>query len=295
MNRSGSAEPGPGAGVGSGGAEVEGERCGSHATQDGVESGRVGLERRCYSRPDGRIDRSASRGRESGRWPAGRRSTGWAVVPIEELLPRLTVLTRNIEKLYLPISPPDNVEKARSELESRDSRYLTNPLSGRIPETKQVANLIRQLLPQLRLVDVNSLLDRLRWTKTPYEIERMRRSSQISAEGVNEAIKGTRPGMYEYELEAAARFVFTRRGARGEAFTPIVALGPNSITRHYTANDRRVEAGDLVVMERRDHQVHLRLEDTILITPTGAENLTAGVAAEIDELYVLIKKRALTP
>ncbi|HYE15045.1 MAG TPA: Xaa-Pro peptidase family protein, partial [Pyrinomonadaceae bacterium] len=92
-------------------------------------------------------------------------------------------------------------------------------------------------------------LDRLRWVKTPYEIERLRRSGQIGAEGMKAGIRGTRPGMFEYELEAAARFVQTKMGARGDAFTPIVASGPNTVTWHYQSNDRQMQAGDFVLMD----------------------------------------------
>jgi Xaa-Pro aminopeptidase len=49
-------------------------------------------------------------------------------------------------------------------------------------------------------------------------------------------------------LEAAARFVNTRMGARG-LFTPIVASGPNTITWHYDRNDRKMEAGDVVLLD----------------------------------------------
>src|SRR3712207_95476 len=108
---------------------------------------------------------------------------------------------------------------------------------------------LRELHPGLAVADVNPLLDRLRWVKTPYEIERLRRSGKIGAEGMRAAIRGTRPGVYEYEMEAAARFVQTKLGARGDAFTPIVASGPNTVTWHYQRNDRRMEAGDVVLVD----------------------------------------------
>jgi Xaa-Pro aminopeptidase len=38
----------------------------------------------------------------------------------------------------------------------------------------------------------------------------------------------------------------------------------------------------------------MRLEDTVLITPTGAENMTAGVPATIDEIYALIRQKSLS-
>ena len=42
-------------------------------------------------------------------------------------------------------------------------------------------------------------------------------------------------------------------------------------------------------------QIHMRLEDTILITATGAENMTADVPAELEEIYALQRQKPLTP
>jgi Xaa-Pro aminopeptidase len=54
--------------------------------------------------------------------------------------------------------------------------------------------------------------------------------------------------MYEYQLEAAARFVTFNQNA-GVAYTPIVASGPNALAAHYETNNRQMQAGDLVLMD----------------------------------------------
>lgn len=163
--------------------------------------------------------------------------------PLENFFGYLTYLVKGAKKLYVPITSPDNLENARGEMEDYELRYMSNPVYRALPETKQAVSLIQQWAPNLPVADVNLFLDDLRWVKTPYEIERMRRSGQIGAEAVKEGIKGTRPGMYEYEVEAAARFMNTKLGARGDAFTPIVASGPNTVTWHYVANRRQMQAG----------------------------------------------------
>ena len=109
--------------------------------------------------------------------------------------------------------------------------------------------MIQQMVPQLTFQPLNPILDEMRWIKTPYEIELIKKSSQIGAEGVKEAMKGTRAGMYEYEFEAAARFVYTKLGARGDAFRPIVASGPNTMVLHYSANNRQMLDGEVVYMD----------------------------------------------
>jgi Xaa-Pro aminopeptidase len=49
------------------------------------------------------------------------------------------------------------------------------------------------------------------------------------------------------------------------------------------------------LIQNEKMQIHMRLEDTVLITPTGAENLTAGVPAELEALYALQRQKPLTP
>lgn len=109
--------------------------------------------------------------------------------------------------------------------------------------------MIRQILPQLAFEPLDPLLDEICWVKSAYEIELIKKSSEIGAEGVKEAMKGTRPGMYEYEIEAAARYIYTKRGARGDAFRPIVASGPNTMILHYSANNRQMMDGNIVYMD----------------------------------------------
>ena len=306
-------------------------------------------------------------------------------------------------KLYVPLSAPDTLQHGRGEQEVHETTLAANTLFRYTPLVKQAVARLHELHPHLMLADINPLLDKLRWVKTPYEIERMRRSGRIGAEGVKAAMRGTKPGMFEYEVEAAARFVYVKMGARGDAFTPIVASGPNTITWHYQRNDRRMEAGDVVLMdygadfdyytsditrtwpvsgaftpeqekmyrcileardrviavmkpgatikqmqdaaeevykrhgfhkqfldlgryvghpvglsvhdvggqdpstvlqagvvfnvepllEFRDRKLHMRLEDTVLATPGGPENLTAGVPADLESVYALIRQKGI--
>ena len=326
------------------------------------------------------------------------------VQPIEEFLPMLQFFPSRAKKLYMLSGSQGNVQNARDELDYFETLEGSQSIFGGISEAKKAISVIQQIVPQLALHSLNPLLDEMRWIKSPYEIELTRKSAEIAAEGVKEAMKGTQPGMYEYEIEAAARFVYTKRGARGDAFRPIVASGPNTMILHYSANNRKMLDGEVVymdygadyeyytsditrtwpvsgrftpeqekmyrcILEARDaiiaamkpgvtisqlqdvsgavykkhgyekeflalgryightigisvhdvsppdrnrpfeagvvfnveplleipeKKIHMRLEDTVLVTPTGAVNMTAGVPANLDEIYELIRQRALS-
>jgi Xaa-Pro aminopeptidase len=93
------------------------------------------------------------------------------------------------------------------------------------------------------------VLHEMRLTKEPAEIARMREAIAIACEAHREAMQSTRPGMYEYEVEALIDFTFRRRGATGPAYPSIVAGGRNATILHYVDNDRMLTADDLLLID----------------------------------------------
>lgn len=89
----------------------------------------------------------------------------------------------------------------------------------------------------------------LRQIKDDDEVLRLRRAVTITTESLLEAMAQARPGMYEYELEAAIEYGFRRRGAERVGFPSIVGSGPNGTILHYDENRRRMEEGELVVID----------------------------------------------
>jgi Xaa-Pro aminopeptidase len=335
-------------------------------------------------------------------------SYGLPVQPMENFFTFLTYATWNpaVQKLYVQLTPPDDLLHSRGEARAANGIAMDHPVLGHEPSASQAIERIHSAVPHLALADVSPKLDELRWVKTAYEVQRLRRSGAIGAAAVAEAIRGTRPGMYEYEIAAAAQYVNVRMGARGDAFPPIVPSGPLAPIVHYMDNRRQMQAGELVymdygsdyeyynsditrtwpvsgrftaeqekmyrcvlearnaiiaamkpgatieslqevavpvyakygyakeyeasgryighfvgigvhdvidivgaaaqkpfvagtvfnvepILEIPDRKIHIRLEDTVLVTDAGADNLTAAVPAEVDPLYALIRQRGV--
>ncbi len=149
---------------------------------------------------------------------------------------------------YLPLGAIDQIDKSRKDENNIENLLLRHPVKT-VPLWKRAVTEIRELFPLATITDVNPLINDLRQIKTPYEVEQFKISGRIGIEGVEEAIKDTRPGMYEYELEAIASFFYVKRGARGAAFAPIVASGPTTYTIHYEANDRQIQKEDFILMD----------------------------------------------
>ena len=151
---------------------------------------------------------------------------------------------------YLRFWPPDAVDNSPWEVLTLFARRNEFHYNDQIPlENYRVAKL-KERYPALEFKDIGPFIDAMRLIKSAEEIEVLRRNGRISAEAVKQAMLGTAPGAYEYEIEAEAMHVVLKNGARGAAYPPIVASGPNSCSgEHYTQNSRRVEAGDLVLMD----------------------------------------------
>ena len=99
------------------------------------------------------------------------------------------------------------------------------------------------------LRDVRDLLNEMRLIKDAQEQGIMRRAAAISCGAHRRAMRFTRPGLFEYEVEAELLHEFCRQGARQPAYTSIVAGGANACTLHYVGNNSRLNDGDLLLID----------------------------------------------
>jgi Xaa-Pro aminopeptidase len=97
--------------------------------------------------------------------------------------------------------------------------------------------------------DVRAALDEMRLIKGAEELALMRRAAEISAGAHKRAMRATRPGRMEYEIEAELLYEFRRHGAQFPAYWPIVAGGANACVLHYTDNQARLEDGALLLID----------------------------------------------
>jgi len=89
----------------------------------------------------------------------------------------------------------------------------------------------------------------LRTIKDLGEVALIERAVGISGAGALAGIAALKPGLYEYEVQSVIEDTFKALGAPRMSFATIVGSGPNSLILHYTENSRRMEAGEVVVMD----------------------------------------------
>ncbi|WP_341645716.1 Xaa-Pro aminopeptidase [Thauera sp. SDU_THAU2] len=103
--------------------------------------------------------------------------------------------------------------------------------------------------PPHSIRDLRAELDEMRLVKDAAELATMRRAAQISAAAHCRAMRATRPGRFEYEIEAELLHAFRSAGSQAPAYTSIVAGGANACVLHYIENDCRLRDGDLLLID----------------------------------------------
>ncbi len=115
------------------------------------------------------------------------------------------------------------------------------------------SDLQAQKLHQLSLyhtrMDAGPPIARLRMVKSPAEIDLIQHSTDVTVAAHRKAWSMMKSGLYEYQIAAAMSNVYFDAGCERSAYAPIVGSGPNSVILHYMANRRRVDSGEVVLMD----------------------------------------------
>lgn len=181
-----------------------------------------------------------------------KRLTGVDDVAPVELLSRQTfntMLRAPRPVLYVPFSPAEGEAQSRDEMLGHQAGVAADPWDGRPSREAHFLRLLDERYPSLERRNLTPILDGLRMIKSPREIALIRQASVLAGLGLLEAMKSTRPGVFEYQVAAAARFTFLANGSRFEGYNPIAGGGTNAWMGHYSRNLDPLKAGDMVLMD----------------------------------------------
>jgi Xaa-Pro aminopeptidase len=121
--------------------------------------------------------------------------------------------------------------------------------NGGYPHEKAVVDWLQLAAPQAKLKEIRPQISALRQIKTPGELAFLQKAIDLSLDAHLEAMKMMRPGLYEYQVAAKMVEVHAMGGSEAEGYAPIVGAGPNSTTLHYDKLDRKIEDGDIIVLD----------------------------------------------
>jgi Xaa-Pro aminopeptidase len=300
---------------------------------------------------------------------------------------------------HILFAPEETAEMSRDRCIAHRVNHMNDPWDGRISKEVNFINKVKERFPLVVVKDLTPVLDMMRWVKDEKEIAVIRECGRIGALGFDEAMRVTRPGMYEYQVVAACDFVYQNEGTQNPAYFAIAPSGERGLSWHYNANNHKMKDGEVILLdyapdhnyyttditrtwpvgdkftevqlkmyncikeagekviaamkpgvtvndlkkaakevyikhgyeslwpdyvghfvgmavhdvgpydqpfvegvvfnvepliEDKNLKMHLRLEDTIVITKTGAENLTAGTTTEVEKIYKLKKEKGVS-
>ena len=133
----------------------------------------------------------------------------------------------DFDKVYLDLFKVDLMDRNRPGHDMRDSIH-TN-------------------YPHLSIEDSSTKLKALRLYKKPCEIEALRMAEVITGEGILAMMKGSKPGLYEYQYKAMFDYTLSQHGARMTGFPPIISAGDNNFCIHYYDYSGIARDGDMIL------------------------------------------------
>lgn len=122
--------------------------------------------------------------------------------------------------------------------------YVTNDAAS--------AETVKKLLvlrPAIQVTNGAIKINRLRMVKSEAEQALIQQAVDASIAAHFAAWKVIAGGKYEYQIATVMRDTWGERGCERAAYPPIIGSGPNSVILHYWENRRRMDSGEVIVMD----------------------------------------------
>ena len=234
--------------------------------------------------------------------------TGWnepgavlLLTPQEEIL-FLPQRVANRETYNGRTTAPDDKDAARkagvdkvlpkSALESQFLRVMDgSEIIYTLPSDTQAQTLTRLSVLHEKS-DAAAPITRFRLKKSANEIALIRKATDATVAAHRAAWKRTQPGLGEYQIAATMVETYQDLGCERSAYAPIVGSGPNSSVLHYSANRRKLDAGDIVVMDAAGECSGYATDVTRTVPANG--KFTAR-QRELYEIVLAAQKAAIKP
>lgn len=154
-----------------------------------------------------------------------------------------------VQILYTPLQQAEGPGMSWDTLQRAQQEVIADPWDGRPDRTRHFVATLRARCPMAKVLDLSLILNELRLIKSEQEVSLLRKAGKVSALGVIEAMRGTKHGVIEYQLDAIMRYHYLANGARDAGYRAIIAGGDNAWYGHYSANNCPLQDGDLVLVD----------------------------------------------
>jgi Xaa-Pro dipeptidase len=172
------------------------------------------------------------------------------VLVLPELeLPKVDLFPYKIQAFAYGENPSEwdaAFRKAAQALGLEAKRIGVEPRQLRLMEYRHV----KAGAPEADFPDATDVLSALRLKKDKAEVDAMRKAVQIAQDALEAVIPQIKIGMTEHELSSELVMQLLKHGSEPELpFAPIVSAGPNSANPHASPTERKLQAGDLLVVD----------------------------------------------
>lgn len=176
-----------------------------------------------------------------------------------------------IRNEYIYINSNENI-RAGAETETRDARAYKS---------------LKEKFPLHQYERLAPLFDALRSVKHSIEVELLQHACKITEDAFRRVLAFTKPGVYEYEIEAEITHEFIRQRSGGHAYQPIIASGKNSCILHYNANNQICKDGDIILFDWGAEYAHYvaDMSRTIPVNGTFTPRQKEVYNAVLDTFY----------
>ena len=128
-------------------------------------------------------------------------------------------------------------EKGRLGVEPRSLRFLE-------------LEYLKEAAPKAKFVSGEAVVAELRMRKDKTEIAHMKEAAEVAQAALQATLPKIKPGLSEREIASELTLQLLQHGSQAKIpFSPIVSGGPNSANPHASPTDRKLELGDLLVID----------------------------------------------
>lgn len=177
------------------------------------------------------------------------------VRPIDELDSVLRALTQTTKTVWICKLPHVELSGCCDRARPYDLAVEKDALDGRVSREQALEDRLRERYG-VDVKDAADVLCEMRRVKLPVELDALRAASQAGSRAMIEAMRVTRPGMGEWELEALMTYEHRKQNCEGPGYHAIVGSGPNALMLHYSQNARRLREGEMLLIDYAPEYEH---------------------------------------
>jgi Xaa-Pro aminopeptidase len=179
--------------------------------------------------------------------------------------------------------PEEKMREVLAHLKSRKVGYETEGL------TVEQLNSLRDNIPGIEWIPTKGIIEDLRAVKSSEEIQYLEQATQLATAGFNHVLNLIRPGAREQDLALELEIYMRKNGAEAPAFETVLISGARSSLQHGTPSQKKIEAGDFVVLDFGAQYLGYKCD----LTRTVAVNPVSQKQREVYEIVKNAQSRGL--